>query len=96
MLTLTSARLDGDKQLGIFSDGDWDETATWNTAPTKSDSRLAFKDLTSTGDYAFDVLAAVRSAGDNETKSRFGQKTPVDPKTPWRYTVEHVRGTATA
>ena len=65
-LTITSARLDGDMQLSIFSaDGDWDETATWNTAPTKSDSRLAFKDLTSTGDYAFDVLAAVRSAGDN-------------------------------
>ena len=65
-LTLTSARLDGDMQLSIFSaDGDWGETATWNTAPTKSDSRLAFKDLTSTGDYAFDVLAAVRSAGDN-------------------------------
>ena len=65
-LTLTSARLDGDMQLSIFSaDGDWDETATWNTAPTKSDSRLAFKDLTSTGEYAFDVLAAVRSAGDN-------------------------------
>ena len=65
-LTLTSARLDGDMQLSIFSaDGDWDETATWNTAPTQSDSRLTFKDLTSTGDYAFDVLAAVRSAGDN-------------------------------
>lgn len=65
-LTLTSARLDGDMQLSIFSaDGDWDETATWNTAPTKSEARLAFKDLTSTGEYAFDVLAAVRSAGDN-------------------------------
>ena len=64
-LTLTSARLDGDMQLSIFSaDGTWDESVTWNTAPTNSDSRLAFKDLTSTGEYAFDVQTAVRSAGD--------------------------------
>lgn len=64
-LTLTSARLDGDMQLSIFSaEGDWDETATWNTAPTRSDNRLAFEDLTSTGEHAFDVTATLRSAGD--------------------------------